>query len=35
MDLIYAPGHAEPTILPELLTPEIVSHALELAAEKN
>jgi len=35
MDLIYAPGRAEPILLPELLTPEIVSHALLKAAEKD
>ncbi len=31
-NLIYAPGHAEPVILPELLTPEIVLDALDKAA---
>jgi thiol:disulfide interchange protein DsbD len=35
MDVIYAPGRAEPILLPELLTPEIVSHALLKAAEKD
>jgi thiol:disulfide interchange protein DsbD len=35
MDLIYAPGRAEPILLPELLTPEIVSHALLQAAKKD
>jgi thiol:disulfide interchange protein DsbD len=29
MDLIYAPGRAEPIVLPELLTPEIVYTALK------
>ena len=31
-DLIYAPGRAEPVLLPELLTADIVLHALELIA---
>jgi thiol:disulfide interchange protein DsbD len=31
-DLIYAPGHAEPVLLPELLTADIVLHALEQIA---
>jgi thiol:disulfide interchange protein DsbD len=35
MDLIYAPGRAEPILLPELLTPEIVSRALLQAAGKG
>jgi thiol:disulfide interchange protein DsbD len=35
MDLIYAPGRAGPIILPELLTPEIVSNALKQAAKRN
>ncbi len=30
-DLIYAPGHAQPIILPELLTPDIVLRALKKA----
>ena len=33
-NLIYAPGVAEPIILPELLTPEIVLAAVEKAAAK-
>ena len=33
LDLIYAPGRAEPIILPELLTPDIVCSALKQAAE--
>jgi thiol:disulfide interchange protein DsbD len=33
LDLIYAPGQAEPIILPELLTPNIVCAALKQAAE--
>ena len=34
LDLVYLPGRAEPLILPELLTPDIVSAALRQAAEK-
>ncbi len=34
-DLIYAPGRAAPIILPELLTPGIVLHALDDATEKG
>jgi len=34
-DLIYAPGRAEPLILPELLTPDIVLTALTKAAQKE
>ena len=33
LDLIYAPGRAEPIILPELLTPDIVCAALKQAAD--
>ena len=33
MDLVYAPGRAAPLVLPELLTPEIVTNALKQAAE--
>ncbi len=35
LDLLYAPGRPEPVILPELLTPEIVSNALDQAAKKG
>jgi len=31
LDLIYVPGRSEPTILPELLTPEIALHGLKEA----
>ena len=34
-DLIYAPGRAEPLVLPELLTPDIVLNALAKAAQKE
>jgi thiol:disulfide interchange protein DsbD len=33
-DLIYAPGRADPILLPELLTPDIVLDALAQAAAK-
>jgi thiol:disulfide interchange protein DsbD len=35
MDLIYAPGRAEPILLPTLLTPDIVLGALKQAAGKD
>ena len=34
-DLIYAPGRAEPIILPELLTPDLVLDALAKVTEKS
>jgi thiol:disulfide interchange protein DsbD len=34
-DLIYAPGHDAPVILPELLTPDLVLDALAKATEKG
>jgi thiol:disulfide interchange protein DsbD len=35
MDLIYAPGRAEPILLPTLLTPDVVLGALKQAAGKD